>query len=139
MCKKLKNDISPQAKENPLISVFCGSQGYGVSSHPFRSANKSLNVFLVTLNTVPQIRLFSYVLFATVEFAIGEGDRDRRTDGQPMTQKKRELILENKTGDKAEFTSISLLICLAHFDVAHLFPAEREVQSAGHSGWTAAS
>lgn len=56
------------------------------------------------------------------------------------------MILENKTEDntkmterKAAFTSISLLICLAHLDVAHLFPAEREVQSEGHSGWTAAS
>lgn len=90
-----------QKKKKTFISVFSGSQGHCGSSQPFWSANKSLNVFLVTLNTVPQIRLFSYVLFATEEFLHpGRWPRDacrfvlsdRSTDGQPMTRKKQDLL-----------------------------------------------
>lgn len=43
------------------------------------------------------------------------------------------------TRKEREFTSISLLICLAHFDVACVFSVKHEVQSSGRSGWTAGS
>ncbi len=84
----------PRLKPNPLISVFDRSQGHCGSSQPFWSANKSLNVFLVTLNMLLQIRLFSYVLYASEEFVQCDPESaccfvlsDGGLNVQPMTRK----------------------------------------------------